>query len=333
MTCVADEVILDNGSRIVGDIQDLIDGKVTLKTDFSEDMTIETGQIKGISTDKPMTVQLNGGDRAVGVLRYSDQEGQRVKSNGVGDVKIDLGGVSGIWAGGKESPEVVAMREALAKNPWSIKLHLGIDGQTGNTDRFSINGRMDILRKTEGERLLIFAAGRHTHENNNDTIKEILGGFRLEVDVDDRWFAFGKLGLEFDEFENLDLRTTVSGGFGYFVIKEAKTEFKVRVGVGFKNESFNTGVSDDQAVAELGWDFMREFTRWLLFTHEATIFPSFEDTKDFRLVVENAAEIPINGDQNWKIRIGVRNDYDAMPEPGIERLDTYYFMNVVWRVN
>ena len=51
---------------------------------------------------------------------------------------------------------------------------------------------------------------------------------------------------------------------------------------------------------------------------------------DHRLAVENAGEIPLTDEEDWKLRLGVRNQYDSMPVGGAERLDTYYFANIVW---
>jgi hypothetical protein len=46
--------------------------------------------------------------------------------------------------------------------------------------------------------------------------------------------------------------------------------------------------------------------------------------------MENAAEIPLTKDKDWRLRVGVRNNYDGLPEPDIKRLDTYYFLNIAW---
>ncbi len=327
----ADEVILKDGSRLVGQFKELNGNKAVLETGFSTPLEIDVAKIQGISSDQPMTVQLASGDRAVGTLNYTPEHGQRVAARTMGQVAIDFENVSAIWAAGQEAPEVVDLRAQLKKmqNPWSAKLHLGVDGQSGNTDRVAVNGRAEIHRKTDADRLLIYAQGRSSRENGEDTVKEVLGGISLEVDVDEKWFAFGKTELEFDKFENLDLRARISGGVGYFVTRLPEEEFRLHAGIGFQHESFDSGASDDQAVADLGWDYRKDVAPWLQFTHSTTVFPAFEDIGDFRIVMENAAEIPLDSEHDWKLRLGLRNDYDAMPEPGIKRLDTYYFVNVV----
>ena len=328
---IADQVVLTDGSVVLGRVVVVTDDQVVIDTEFAGQIKIDASKVRGISTDQPVTVELKSGDRAVGRLRYTTDGSQTVASDTLGSVDVQVGQVSSVWTAGDESPAVVALKARLAKvqDPWSLRLHFGIDGQTGNTDRVATNGRMEIKRVTETDRLLIYAQGRSSRENGQDTVKEVLGGLNLEVDIDERWYSYGRTEIEFDKFEDLDLRTSVSGGLGYFVTREADEEFKVRAGFGFVHESFDSGASDDQAVADLGWDYRKDVAPWLLFTHSVTLYPTFEDIKDIRAVMENAAEIPLSTDDNWKLRIGVRNNYDAMPERGIDRLDTYYFFNVV----
>lgn len=330
---LADEVLLTDGSKIIGQVEALTEGKLHVTTDFAGEIIIDAAKIKGITTDKPLSVELKSGDRAVGPLSFTPRTGQAVKTKALGPVNVEMETVTAVWPQGDASPTVVALREQLNKlqNPWSVTLALGIDGQSGNTDRTVVNGRLDIKRTIDNERLFLYGQGRFSHENGQDTVKEVLGGATLEVDIDEQWFVFGRGELEFDKFENLDLRSRIAGGFGYFVIKQPEEELKLRGGIGFQHESFNTGVSDDLAVADLGWDYRKDIAPWLQFNHSVTLLPAFEDINQTRIIMDNAAEIPLNPDKNWKLRVGVRNEYDSMPEPGIKRLDNFYYLNIAWQ--
>ena len=331
VTAIADEIILNDGSQIVGQIQTMAAGKVILKTDFVGDLVLKADQIRGMNTDQLMSVELQGGNRAVGHLVYTPENGQQVSAGALGEVEINMDQIATINMADGDSPEVAAIQAELekSKNPWSSKLFFSIDGQTGNTERVAVGGRAEIHHVKDAQRLLIYAHGRTSRENGTDTVKEVIGGISLEVDIDEQWFGYGRTELEFDKFENLDLRLTVVGGVGHIVFSRPDEEFKVRVGIGFIHEDFDNGNTDDRMVAELGWDYRKEFTPHLLFTHSVTLLPSLEDIDDFRAVMDNAAEVPLSNNENWKLRVGIRNDYDSMPEAGVDRLDTYYYMNIV----
>ncbi len=319
-----DEVVLQDGSRLIGTVTQVIDGSVTIETDFAGTITVDKSLVKGIRTDEPKSVQLPSGDRAIGKLDYS-RSGQKVTTDTVGDISIDLNQVDAVWAAGQPHPAMLAQ---LPK--WYGSLELGLDGQTGNSERIAINGRAEVHRDTPTDRMMIYAQGRSSRENGEDTVKEVLGGISLEIDLDDDWFVFAKSELEFDKLEDLDLRATVTGGVGYFAIREPGHELKLRAGLGFQHESFSTGESNDFAIGELGLDYLLEIAPWLLYTLHATYYPTFEDIADYRVVLENAVAIPLSPKEDWRLRIGMRNDYDSMTKGDTEHLDTYYFMNIVW---
>jgi len=324
MAVLADEVHLADGSKIIGTVTRIAGGKVTIKTEFAGDLSIDAAKIKGISTNEPLNVQLESGDIAVAKLQYDAAAGtQSVQGEVVGNKPVELTQVTSSWPKGEENPEIVAQR---AK--WKVRIDLGLNGQSGNSELINFNGGLTVKREAPGDRLTLYALGRYSRDNGVRSSNEIIGGARWEVDITDRlyWYINGE--LEHDEFESLDLRATATTGLGYFVIREKETEFKVHGGIGYQHESFDTGDTDDQAILDLGWDFRKDIAPWLQFVHSLNVNPSLEDISDIRAVMSNAVEIPLVADKSWKIRLGIKHQYDAQPEPGIDRLDTFYFANL-----
>ena len=330
-TAQADQVVLQDGSVLTGTVKQVFDGKLVIETGFAGELTLDLDQVKGITTQEPVAVQLPSGDQAVGPMEYSSTAGQNVSTSSLGDVQVDLSTAGAIWEANQDSPMVKALKaETEAAQPkWYATIELGLDGQTGNTERLAINGRGEIHRDTQNDRMMIYAQGQSSRENGEDTVKEVLGGISLEIDLNDRWFAFAKSELEYDKTENLDLRASVTGGVGYFVIRKPGHELKLRAGLGFMHESLFdvertsrnpapppatiTTLEEDTndfAIAELGLDYLIEIAPWLLYTHHTTYFPTFDDIGDYRIVMENAAEIPLTEDDDWRLRMGMRNNYD-----------------------
>ena len=56
--------------------------------------------------------------------------------------------------------------------------------------------------------------------------------------------------------------------------------------------------------------------------------PTFEDFANYRLTHESYFQIPL-ANPNWKLHLGVSNDYNIKPPRGVERLDTAYFTRLV----
>lgn len=327
---VADEVFLTDGSRLKGTIKKYTETELILETAFAGEITIPADQIEGISSDRRVTVALESGDRIVSRPQYSEATGeQKLRETSFGDVTVDKTSIKGAWEPGK-SPEKLALEEM--ENPWSGRVAGGLNGATGNTERISARARIDLLRDTGSERLRLFAQGKFASEDGDETEREIKGGADLEVDISERWFVFSRLELEHDEFENLDLRTTVTGGFGYFLIREPDQTFKLRGGLGFEHDSYTDGSSESDLVGSLGWDYALDMNEWFGLTNSLTYYPSLtsDPFNDFRVEVDTAVEVPLTRDEAWKLRAGVENDYDNKPQPGIESLDTTYFLSLVY---
>lgn len=329
-----DEVILTNGSVIRGELVEVAAGKLKIKTDFAGELTIELAKVRGITTAKPLTVQFESGDRVVGQLEHDAAEGQQVTGELVGRRPVVVADVRSAWGQGGESPELRASREAYekAKAKWETRIELGINGQTGNQEHLNIFGRAQTKRTTPDDRLMIYAQGRYARQNGDDVVREVLGGLSLEVDLSERMYAYGRLELENDKFEQIDLRATVTGGLGYFIIQKPDHEWKVRAGAGLQYEAYtDEAMRDDmaEAIGELGHDYFVDINDWLRYTHSLTVFVPFDDPEGWRGVMENAGELPLDKDKQWKLRLGLRHQYDAKPADDVERLDTYYFLNLV----
>ena len=329
----ADDVYLNDGSKLVGTVTQIAGGKLTIKTDFAADpIEIDMAKVKGITSTAPVNVQVESGERAVGKLEYNAANNQQqVTGDLVGQKAIEVGKVTSVWPQGAQDPAVAAAQaEADALRPkWSVRLEGGINGQTGNSEKFSLNGGFTVKRTTPSDRLSFYGTARYSVENGMRTANEFIGGTLFEADITERLFWFIRGELEHDEFESIDLRATATTGFGYYVIREEDIEWKLRGGAGLKHEAYDNNTDETQGLLGLGEELRVEVTPWLLFTHSIIYYPTLDDLGDFRIVMVNAAEIPLTNDKKWKLRMGIKNEFDNMPQPGVNRLDTYYFANIV----
>lgn len=327
-------MLLKDGSRIVGTVQQVADGKVMVATNFAGELAIELAKVEGITTAEAVHVQLESGDTVLGTLNYVAGKGQQINSQRFGPAEVEVGKLASAWQTGQTSPAEKARQAELeaARPKWTVSLEAGVSGQTGNSERTSANGALRVNRTTPDDRLKMYILGDWAQEDGEETAREILGGAEYEADFAARWFGFASIELENDEFENIDLRTTVAAGVGYFFIEQDDQMLKARIGPGYLHESYTDGTSDSQAILEIGLDYNRKLAPWLAFDHTTRYYPSFDGIDDFRLVVRNALEIPLDESEAWKIRLGLRNQYDSKTDDDSERLDTFYFANIVYEI-
>ncbi|MDX1682012.1 MAG: DUF481 domain-containing protein, partial [Phycisphaeraceae bacterium] len=352
------------GSRLHGEITRWVEDEVVIETGFAGKITVDPAQVRGITTETPRAVNLSTGDRVVGRLVWSAEEGQRLVETTFGDVQLDDVSLTAVHAVGEaeatgkgevsteaanevvreeadrrvaearetyeKKVEELKAEQAKWRNPWSATLQIGGSGTSGNKDTMNVRGRFEARREMPDDRLTLYLRGQYAESEGDKTANELIGGANLEVDISERWFTWGTLQLEHDEFEQLDLRATGTAGLGRFWIERPDQVLKTHAGLGFEHESFEDGESNTEPVAELGLAYKQKVNDWLDFSHEATYEPVLGDPlNEYRLEFETAGEIPIAGDKPWKLRLGVTNEYDSMPQPGVDRLDTTYFLDLV----
>ncbi len=329
---LGDVVTTTDGSRIVGKIVQWADGKVTVETAIAGTLVIDAALVMSIETDEPVNVEFDSGDKLVGTVQPGE-EGP-VIDTALGPMNVSASKVATVWPVGQESPKEIALRAELEaekealKPKWTATLEAGALFTEGNTDRLEARGRFDLKRTTSEDLLHFFLAADYGEQDDNRTVNEYRGGVMYENEITDRWYWYTRLQLEYDEFEQIDLRTVAAAGVGYYWIRKPEHELKNRAGFGYRHEAYNDGTSNDAAVIDLGLDYRVDVAPWLQFTHSTTYSPDIQDFKDYRLDCDTALVFPFQNDV-LKFKLGMRNEYNSRPQPGLERLDNTYYANLV----
>lgn len=365
---VADQAVLQDGSLLVGTIQQLDEGLLAVQTPYG-DLTVPWEQVQGLSTAESVFLQLGDGIRLQGILNSVDGQ-QFLLGAETTETAINLTDVVRLTRE-EEAVEATpgsdgsapamgsepATDSAAAPPLWTGRAEFGLNGQSGNKERIDVRLGIDLNRKTERKRVNLYLKGNYSETNSEKSANEVMAGTRLEWDFSERTYFFTKLDLEYDEFEDLDLRATVTAGLGHFFIKREKLELKGWVGAGYEYEKFTTDAeplptpttteeavrqvlleaftddqlsrTEDSAVVELGYTFRKDVKENFRFKHGLTYYPSLDDPgSEYRLAADTAFEFPLGKEPDWTLRTGLRHEYDAMPQDDIDKLDTTYYLNL-----
>jgi putative salt-induced outer membrane protein YdiY len=334
----ADVVTLSDGSRLIGTVERMGDGKLILVTKFAGTLEIDATQVTLVETEQKVNVDMTTGDRLVGTIEYSSIAEHPVVQTELGGIPITTDKIEAIWPEGEKSPEVLAMEEQIAKvreemeaqrPKWTATLEAGLFYTEGNAEILRASGRAAAQRTTVKDLLKFYVSGEYSEEDKQRSAHEVKGGAYYEYLFTARWFAYGRSDLEYDEFENLDLRFSTTVGAGYYWLKKPEHELKTRAGIGYLHETYMDGVTTNTAQAEVGLDYRVDITPWMRFTNGTTWYPTFESLDDYRLVSESAFLFPLGNSDIWKLKLGALYEYDSIPNPGFERLDQTYFANIL----
>ena len=154
----ADRVVLENGDTLTGTVEKVMDGKLTLKTDYSGPIEIEVSKVKRIFTDNPAEVHLTGGEVLKGKIE-TKEDGQVVveKSAERETTSVDL-------------TKVASVNPPPPKE-WSGSINLGGNIQTGNTDRRGATVAAQAIRRTETDRLRLQYLFNYAQEKGETTTR------------------------------------------------------------------------------------------------------------------------------------------------------------------
>lgn len=315
----ADKVVMKNGDVITCKISEISGGRLKARIAYAGDVEIDFAEVASFTTDDPLGIEVAGGNRVVGPVEYTDGARASVKAEaGV----FEFAASDLVSVGPVEIPEPEKPR-------WHGAFEIGVGGQTGNKETFRGNAKFTAKRETEDLLLLGYAWARYSKEDGevSDNVQRV--GGRTEQKFGQASFWYTALDLERDEFKDLDLRATGSAGLGRTWWKEDGNFWKTAVGVGFTHESYSTGDNDIFPVAELTSDYGRRLNSKVVFTDTTKVIPSLDDIDAVRAENDAALSIDLSDKGDLKLKLGMLNQYDNAPQNGIDRLDTYYYLNFV----
>lgn len=147
-----DIVMLKNGSTVYGEILDMGEGKLRIKTSFAaeETITITWAEVVQVTTDHPLPFLLKDGTVLVGTLAESEKGTLKVKVDPLGvTVPVPLDMVTGVNAPAKPPVE------------FQGNFTLGIAGASGNSEFKNVSALGELVATSEKLRLSLI--GRYVY--------------------------------------------------------------------------------------------------------------------------------------------------------------------------
>lgn len=318
----ADVVETKNGARIVGKVDKIEGGSVVVDTDYAGTLKIKQSEVAGIQTDAPVTVRLQDGTRMAG--RVSTSNGAVQVTGEAATITTSVDKVAASWKVGGTDPDIAAL-----ERHWAYEASVDVTGKTGNKEQLGTSAAVRATLKTSQDTLQFYSA------YNREVSEGVKSADQFKAGVDYQNNFAGKLSWYvrdeggFDRVKDIQLYNVAGGGFGYDFLKTPKHTLTGRAGLSYRYEAYYNPATTDISSAglDLGLNHEWEFTNSKI-VNRLSYVPSFDDFSNYRFTHESFYEIPL-ADPNWKLRLGVSNDYNSKPGKGVEKLDTSYFTRLV----
>jgi putative salt-induced outer membrane protein YdiY len=329
----ADQVTLKNGDRLTGNIVKYDGKNLVLKSELAGDVTIAWTNVTGITSSTPLTVGLKGGQILVGPVTTNANGALQVTTEGAGTVSAARESVETI----RNKDEQAAYQAQIDhyRNPrlvdlWTGSLDLGYAQSHGNanTQNFTLNAiadRATTRDKMEVHYTSIFAKSDATGPSVT-TADAKRGGISYNLNLAPRYFVFGAVDLETDQFQALDLRFSPAGGGGYHVIKTERTALDAMLGGSLDREFFSTGLDRTFGEVLVGEEFTHKFGTVTALHEKLSFYPNLSDTGQYRMNFDATYVMALRKWLSWQVSLSDR--YLSDPLPGFKTNDVLFTTGV-----
>ena len=313
----ADKVILENGDILTGTVEKVLEGKLTLKTDYAGSIEIQMGKVKQIVTDKPVAVHMTSGEVVEGKVKPVEEGKLLVEpSPERGATTVEMQKIASINPPPKELPK------------WHGNLAAGGYIQTGNTDRRGASFSAEAIRRSEMDRITLRYLFNYADDNDEVTTRNHYGEIKYDYFFTKKFYGFVGTELLNDKFNDTKFKAFVGPGIGYQVWEDPVKSLLFEAGVSYFNWDRYEGKDEDGLSARLGFDFRYNIFKWLSFTDRYVLYPTLGEGGLYFWRNEAALNIPLgiipSVGGRWSLKLANILDYNSDPAPGFKKTDVQW---------
>lgn len=312
----ADRLTLDNGDRLTGSVVSFADDELVFDTGWGGSLAIDWSAVAALVSDAPLTVVFADDVRLEAVAEAGDEGMITLRSGDEGGPLVvrPLAEVAAI-----NPPEVPAVR-------WSGHLSAAVTAASGNTDADRTYVEGEVVARSEEHRFTLAGDVNEAEDDGEKTSSRRFGRFAYDRFLSERWYVNGHLTATEDEFQDLDLRTTVGVAAGHQFADRDDFRLSAELGASYVDEDFATARDDDYLAARWLLDLSRSLTDGVELFHGHEVLQGVDDGDDRLIRTKTGLRFSL-----WKsfvAAVQLNWDHDESPAPGREKDDTVWALNV-----
>jgi len=321
----ADTVVLKNGDRLTGTAVKLDGGKLTFKTAYADAIAIAWDQVTSLTTNQAFVLPTPKGDLSVTSIERSDAG--LIVAASTGTTTLDPATVTVL----RSQTDQKAYEASLHPNwghAWAGAANVSLALAHGNANTATFGAGFTAARATRTDKTSLYANTLYSENSNavpSTSANASGGGLRYDHNLNPRTFVFGTGDFLADALQNLDLRSTVGGGFGWHASKTPKQTFDVLGGLVWTHENYSAVAAtaatpatpstvNSFAALDLGQQYTRKIGAGSLFTEQAYIFPDMSNLGQYQFTLNSAFSTKLGKMFNWVTTVS--DNYSSFPPAG-----------------
>lgn len=313
-TAAPDELVLNNGSRILGTVTGVRDGVVTVDTEFAGSIKVKQDQIVSLQSDGPV------------VLKLADGEVLTEPRLAVAEQQLVL--VSADAPAGSYSLQDLALSDP---EPWELgrgyqwtgQASAALGLQRGNTDTDELDYRVDSVWRSVEDRYTARLDGEVDEANGIKNTENWTALVKYDRFLEGPLYWGLNASAEQDKFADLDLRYFFGPYLGRQFYEEPIFTLSGEAGLVFVAEDFI--IAEDQDYLGANWtvdassNYLGEGSR-LYLTHTGIL--NLDDTDNMVLNLTMGLAFPLL--LNIEGAAEVALTYDSAVASELDKLDQTY---------
>ena len=311
----AAEIVLTDGSRIVGVILSLEDAEdLRVDTEHMDVVTVDWDAVESIDATATLEVELFDGRRIVGPLVV---RGDSVRAGFGAGRGIDRSRIFRIEEYNETFQDAVELYTDLGMN---LVRGNNIVTQVSTGAGFRYNGERFETR-------LDAAAIVNEQTDGTDTRRTTLRS-SYTWKLRDNWNLSGLYSYEADEQQGLDSRTLLGAAIGNRIVNNRRLRLELYSGLALNTEDFETTAKADSLEGVLGATVRWRSRYDVDVDGNLTVLPNLEQSGRTRVQADGTVSIDLWGDLDFKTTFYSR--YDSDPPEGNSKNDYGTTVSLSW---
>jgi len=318
----ADTLVLKNGDRLTGTAVKLDGGKLTFKTAYADPIAIAWDQGANLKVDKPLVLPQGKGNLSIISIERTDAG--LLVTTAAGNSTMDASAVTVLRTPADQAAYEASLRPGWG-HAWTVAGNASLALAKGNSDTETLGVGVTAVRATRTDKTSLYFNSLYGRDNKASltTANTTGGGLRYDHNLNPKLFAFGSGDFLNNGLQDLDFRSTLSGGFGWHALKGKTQTLDVMGGVAWTHENYSavtTNVpitpasTNSFAALNLGEQYTWKISASSLLTEQANFFPDMNNLGQIELNVNSSFSTKIAKMFNWVTTFS--DNYTSFPPTG-----------------
>ena len=302
-----DVVVMNNGDHFTGQVKRLEKGLLFVETEYvSGNIGLDWNQVQSVQTTATYRIVLNNGQRLEGKIEKNSSDKAKTEDFLIREAMEKV-----------EVPSASITRIDTKKPTFWRQLQGSIDfgySFASGNGQSTLNTNSNALHETPGWEVstsfdATFSGQSGASKTNREDLQATFSKF-----LNRNSFLAGLSDFLHSSQQDLNLRTTLGGGYGRFLKRTTNSNLAWLGGIVYVHESFDTtsGQPSDQsteAVVGLQYNLVR--FKFGEFGSQVRVFPGLSDAGRIRLTTNNSATIKLVN--NFHLQFTFWDNFDSKP--------------------